>query len=257
MRIGINIGPNGDWHDLLTMAQEAERLGFDSIGTLDHYHTEKLEWSYICGWSMYGALAMATSRIRLVPMVLDRMNYLPGVLAKEVAVLSLLSQGRFELGIGAGDFFEELQAWGLPLPDASTRITGLRETIHVVRNIWKGEFVTFEGQQLHLHNAASTPVPYASPRVIVGAGNSRRLISDAVAYTDELNVYADDATIRFALDTIKTTQRNIPLSVFIWDWSENIDEKMHEWNTLGIERVFLTIWSIEKLNEATRFARAT
>lgn len=253
MRIGINIGPNGDWHDMLTVAQKAEKLGFDSIGTLDHYHTEKLEWPYICGWSMYGAMAMATSRIRLVPMVIDRMNYLPGVLAKETATLSLISQGRFELGIGAGDYFEELKAWGLPLPHATERINGLRETIQALRSIWRGEFVTFEGEQLHLHNAASTPVPYSLPHVIVGAGNSRRLISDAVSYADELNVYADDEMIRFALEAIKLAQRSIPLSVFVWDWPNNLEEKMQEWKTLGIERVFLTVWSIGKLNETMKF----
>lgn len=253
MRIGINIGPNGDWHGILTIAQEAERLGFDSVGTLDHYHTDKLEWPYICGWSLYGALAMATSRVRLVPMVIDRMNYLPGVLAKETATLSLISQGRFEVGIGAGDFFEELKAWGLPLPDATSRITGLRETIKAIRNIWRGEFVAFEGEQLHLQHAASTPMPYAPPHVIVGAGNSRRLISDAVTYVDELNVYADDEVIRFALSEIGASQRNIPLSVFIWDWPDNLAEKMQEWRTMGIERVFLTIWSAESLDEAVKF----
>ena len=253
MRIGINIGPNGDWHSILTIAQEAERLGFDSVGTLDHYHTDKLEWPYICGWSLYGALAMATSRVRLVPMVIDRMNYLPGVLAKEVATLSLVSQGRFELGIGAGDYFEEFQAWGLPLPDATARINGLRETIQTIRNIWRGEFVTFEGEQLHLHHAASTPVPYAPPHVVVGAGSSRHLISDAVTYADELNVYADDEVIHFALDKIHASQRTIPLSVFVWDWPDNLAEKMQEWRTMGIERVFLTLWSIGSLDEAVKF----
>lgn len=253
MRIGINLGPNGDWHNMLTVAQRAEQLGFDSVGTLDHYHTEKLEWSYICGWSMYGAMAMATSRIRLVPMVIDRMNYLPGVLAKEVAALSHISQGRFELGIGAGDYFEELKAWGLLLPDAPARIAGLRETIQAIRKIWQGEFVTFAGEQIHLHDAAATPVPYASPHVVVGAGSSRRLIHDAVMYADELNVYADDEVIRFAFDEIRAAQRNIPLSIFVWDWPDNLTEKMQMWQTMDIERVFLTIWSIGSLDEAIKF----
>lgn len=133
-------------------AQFAEANGFDTLGFLDHYHAPKLEWPYLCGWSLYGALAMLTTRIHLVPMVIDRMNYLPAVLAKEISTLSFLSNGRFEPGIGAGDFFEEAAAWGLSVPDAATRITGLKETIMVLHRIWAGESVNFEGEQIHLTN---------------------------------------------------------------------------------------------------------
>ena len=68
MRIGVNLGPTGDWLAMLAAAQTADNSGFDTIGFLDHYHAPKLEWPYICGWSAYGALAMATSRIHLAPM---------------------------------------------------------------------------------------------------------------------------------------------------------------------------------------------
>src|SRR5438552_8832565 len=124
MRIAANLGPTGDWDAILAAAQLADEHGYDAISFLDHYHAVKLEWPYLCGWSLYGALAMATSRIHLVPMVIDRLNYLPGVLAKEASTLSILSAGRFKLGIGAGDFFEEAQAWGLTVPDVTARITG-------------------------------------------------------------------------------------------------------------------------------------
>src|SRR5437764_6107228 len=126
MRIGVNLGPTGDWSVILAAAQTADTYGFDALSFLDHYHAPKLEWPYLCGWSLYGALAMATSRIHLVPTVIDRLNYLPGVLAKETATLSILSGGRFELGIGAGDFFEEARAWGLAVPGETGRHTGLK-----------------------------------------------------------------------------------------------------------------------------------
>jgi len=77
MRIAVNIGPTGDWSAMLAAAKEADALGFDSVGFLDHYHSDEPEWqAYICGWSAYGALAMATSRIHLTPMVIDRLNCL-------------------------------------------------------------------------------------------------------------------------------------------------------------------------------------
>lgn len=254
MRIGINIGPTGDWNAMLAVTRQAEALGFDSVGFLDHYHAEKLEWPYICGWSAYGALAMATSRIHLVPMVIDRMNYLPGVLAKETATLSILSNGRFELGIGAGDYFEEARAWGINVPPAPARITGLKETITVLRSIWNGEQVTFDGEQLHLKIAACTPIPLAQPRIVVGVGSSRSLLHSAVTYADEINVYADDDLIRLALQEIKAAQRDIPVSVFVWDWPDNIEEKLHNWEQLGVERAYLTFWHpFEQLTHAAKF----
>jgi len=143
---------------MLAAAQMADKLGFESVGFLDHYHTPRQDWQYLCGWSLYGALAMATSRISFVPMVIDRLNYLPGVLAKEIASLSILSNGRFELGIGAGDFFEEARAWGTIVPSATERIAGLKETVQVLRSIWTGERISFAGEHLHLIEASVTPI---------------------------------------------------------------------------------------------------
>ncbi len=254
MRIGVNLGPTGDWPAMLAAARQADELGFDAVGFLDHYHAEKLEWPYVCGWSAYGALALATTRIHLVPLVIDRLNYLPGVLAKETATLALLSGGRFELGIGAGDYFEEARAWGLEVPDASARISGLQETVLALREVWRGQKVTFAGAHLRLKDAASTPAPAAPPRVMVGAGSSRRLILSAVAYADEINVYADDDVIRFARQTIDEAQRTVALSVYVWDWPEQLEEKLAAWTALGVERVFLTFWHpFDQLAQAVRW----
>lgn len=242
MRIAVNLGPTGDWPAMLAAARTAEERGFDAVGFLDHYHAPKLEWPYLCGWSLYGALAMQTSRIHLVPMAIDRMNYLPGVLAKETSALSILSNGRFELGIGAGDFFEEAAAWGLAVPDATARITGLKETILALRRVWTGEFVNFEGEQLHLTNAACTPAPSAPPRIVVGAGSSRRLIRSAVEYADEINVYAQTELVRFARQEIEASGRTIGLSVFVWDWPDDMAALLEAWEQLGVERTFLTFW---------------
>ena len=247
MRIGVNLGPTGDWSAMLAAAQEADVSGFDSVGFLDHFHADKPEWSYICGWSAYGALALATSRIHLVPMVIDHLNYLPGVLAKDTSTVSIISAGRFELGIGAGDCFEEARAWGLLVPDVSARISGLKETITVLRRIWRGEQVTFEGEHLHLKNAASTPLPPTLPRVVVGCGGSRRLIRSAVGY-------ADEDLIRFAHHEIEVSHRAIILSVFVWDWPEDIAGMLAAWEQLGVQRTFLTFWHpFDLLAHATKF----
>jgi alkanesulfonate monooxygenase SsuD/methylene tetrahydromethanopterin reductase-like flavin-dependent oxidoreductase (luciferase family) len=258
MRIGVNLGPTGNWTAVLAAAKKADAYGFDAVGFLDHYQAAKPEWGYVCGWSLYGALAMITSRIKLVPMVICRLNYLPGVLAKETTTLAMLSGGRFELGIGAGDYFEEMHAWGVAVPEASERVEGLKETIQVLQRIWKGEEVTFEGKHVQVHNGICMPQPEKAPRVVVGIGSSRRLLRSAVEYADELNVYADEELIREARREIEASGREVVLSTFVWEWREDIEEKLKEWEQLGVERTFVTFWEpFDQLERAANWISAS
>ena len=71
---------------------------------------------------------------------------------------------------------------------------------------------------------------------------SRRLISSAVEYADEINVYADDEVIRFARQQIDDASGSAALSVYVWDWPENLPERLAAWEELGVSRVFLTFW---------------
>lgn len=256
MRIGVNLGPTANWRAMLEAAKQADTYGFDAVGFLDHYQAEKLEWGYICGWSFYGALALATTRIKLVPMVICRLNYLPGVLAKETTTLALLSGGRFEMGIGAGDYFEEMKAWGVAVPKASERIEQLRETVEVLQRVYKGERVNFEGKHLHVRDGLCAPVPAQAPRVVVGVGSSRRLLHSAIEYADEVNVYADEEMMREARSAIEASGRKVALSTFVWDWREDIAEKLKEWEQLGVERTFVTFWEpFDKLEQAVEWLR--
>lgn len=256
MRIGVNLGPTANWAAVLAAAKRADSYGFDAVSLLDHYQSVKPEWGYVCGWSLYGALAMATARIKLVPMVICRPNYLPGVLAKETVMLAIMSGGRFELGIGAGDYFEEMRAWGLPVPKASERIEGLKETVQVLQRIWQGEEVTFEGKHIQVHSGLCAPAPATAPRVVVGVGKSRRLLSSAIEYADEINVYADEEMMRESRRAAEASGRKIAISAYVWDWREDIEEKLKEWEQLGVERTFVTFWDpFEKLEQAINWMR--
>jgi hypothetical protein len=86
------------------------------------------------------------------------------------------------------------------------------------------------------------PVPPVSPRVVVGVGNSKRLLHDAVTYADEINVYSDDEFIQLAQREIVVSQRNVIVSTFTWGWREDLAEKLPVWEAIGVERVFVTIW---------------
>jgi alkanesulfonate monooxygenase SsuD/methylene tetrahydromethanopterin reductase-like flavin-dependent oxidoreductase (luciferase family) len=137
---------------------------------------------------------------------------------------------------------------------AAARITGLKETIQALRRVWTGEYVTFEGEQLHLTNAACMPAPVVLPRIVVGAGSSRRLIRSAVEYADEINVYASEELIRFARREIEASGRAIGLSVFVWDWPKDIAASLAAWEQLGVERTFLTFWHpFDSIEDAVKY----
>ena len=245
MRVGVTLSPTGTWPAILEAAKLADSGNLDAVGFWDHYHSVQPDWSYVCGWSAYGALAAATNQIRLVPMVLARLNYTLGVLAKESSILSIASGGRFELGIGAGDFPEEYTAWGQPYPDARARVAALEETVLALKEIWQGRLVTFTGAHIQLKDAACTPAPEVPPRVVVGVGSSRRLIRSAVNYADGLNVYADEEVIRFARQQIEAAERPIAMSVYRhydWDaWPADLASDLGKWASLGDGRVFVNI----------------
>lgn len=243
MEIGVVLSPTGDWPAILDAARAADRRGLAAVGFWDHYHSQQPEWAYVCGWSAYGAIAAATERIRLVPMVLCRLNYTLGVLAKESSILSIASGGRFELGIGAGDYPIEYTAWHLPFPSASERIAALAETVDALRQLWGGQRVTYSGAHVQLTDAACTPVPPIAPRVVVGVGGSRRLIASAVAYADELNLYGDEQVWRFAQEQVAQSGRAVDLSVFLdWgQWPGDIGAALDTWRALGATRAMITI----------------
>ena len=125
IRFGVRIHQGGySYTDLRDVWREADRLGFYSATLYDLMNTPTLE----C-WTTLSALASETSRIRLVPMVLANLYRHPAVLAKMAATLDVISNGRLELGIGAGGDEGDHAAFGLDFPDAPTRVAMLEESV--------------------------------------------------------------------------------------------------------------------------------
>lgn len=245
IEVGVTFGPTGDWDDVVRASPLADERGLDAVGFWDHYHSEQPEWELICGWSAYGYLAAVTERVRLVPMVLCRPNYLLGVLAKEASILQIASQGRLELGIGAGDYPKEFTAWSVPYPSAEERMVLLEESVLALREIWQGTLVTFAGEHVRLTDACCTPVAPMPPRVVVGVGSSRRLIDAAVSYADEINVYGDREIVEYARAQASAAGRSIPVSVFGHrpenELPVDLVGEIRRWRELGVTRYFMTV----------------
>ncbi|HEX2221622.1 MAG TPA: LLM class flavin-dependent oxidoreductase [Candidatus Limnocylindria bacterium] len=247
MRVAAVLSPHAEWPPIVEAARAADRLGLDAIGFWDHYHSARPEWAYVCGWSAYGALAAATERVRLVPMVLNALHYQPGVLAKESSILSHISGGRFELALGAGDWPESFAAWGDPFPAAEARIARLVETIRILRGVWTGEPTSLDGSQFHLDGATCTPAPAVPPRVVVGAGASRATMRATAPLVDELNVYADPELVSAARRIGEESGRALSVSVHLaWDWGNWPAEpapELERWARLGADRVHVSVGS--------------
>src|SRR5688500_6386167 len=141
---------------MLALAQEAEQLGLDYIAIQDHPYQRR----FVDTFTLLSMIAARTSRIGLFPDVANLPLRPPAVMAKAAASIDLLSGGRFELGLGAGGFWDAAHAYGGSRRSPGEALAALAEAIQVIRKIWSGERnLRFEGQHYRLRGAHSGPVP--------------------------------------------------------------------------------------------------
>lgn len=166
----------------------ADRMGYDGASLYDLLGIPTLE----C-WTTLSALAAETERLRLIPMVLANLYRHPGTLAKMAATLDVISEGRLVLGIGAGGGEGDHNAYGLPYPSTRERAAMLAEAVQVIRLLWSGERVSFEGEYYRLDDALCSPAPMQqpSPQILVGGHGERHLLRVAAAHADITNMRAD------------------------------------------------------------------
>lgn len=171
VKFGYFLIPNAD-APLLSIAQEAERLGLDYIAVQDHPYQRR----FVDTWTLLSMIAATTSRIGLFPDVANLPLRPPAILAKAAASIDLLSGGRFELGLGAGGFWDAIEAYGGPRRSPGVALEALGEAIEVIRKIWSGERnLRFEGQHYKLRGAHSGPVPAHPIRIWLGVYGPRAL----------------------------------------------------------------------------------
>jgi alkanesulfonate monooxygenase SsuD/methylene tetrahydromethanopterin reductase-like flavin-dependent oxidoreductase (luciferase family) len=171
IKFGYFLIPNAD-APLLSLAQEAERLGLDYIAVQDHPYQRR----FVDTWTLLSMIAATTSRIGLFPDVANLPLRPPAVLAKAAASIDVLSGGRFELGLGAGGFWDAIEAYGGPRRTPGDALAALEEAIEVIRKVWSGERnLRFEGQHYRLHGAHSGPVPAHPIGIWLGVTGPRAL----------------------------------------------------------------------------------
>jgi probable F420-dependent oxidoreductase len=161
---------------LLDTAQRAEALGYSTLLLRDHFVPEPFG-DQLAPLVALTAAAGVTRTLRVGSLVLDNDHRHPVVLAKETATLDLLSEGRFELGIGAGWLRDEYERAGLPFDPPAVRVGRLEESLQVLKGLLAGSALTFKGEHYTVDGIAGFPVPVQRPHppILVGAGSRRML----------------------------------------------------------------------------------
>jgi probable F420-dependent oxidoreductase len=180
------------------MAQAGEAAGFDAALLAEHYYSSSghIDRMAADAWVFLGALARDTDRIRLGTLVSPVTFRHPVVLAKMAASLDHLSDGRAELGIGAGWLEAEHAAHGFPFPPGPARVDLLEEQVRVITGLWSEDPFSHDGAYYHLDACHFTPQPVQRPRLpllIGGASTATRLPRLAARYADEYVLGVGDA----------------------------------------------------------------
>jgi len=156
----------------MDVAVIADEVGFDLIGVQDHPY----QWRFFDTMTLLTAMAMRTQRITLFPDVASLPMRPPAVLAKAAASIDVLSGGRFELGLGAGGFWDAIKAMGGSARTPGESVSALEEAIHVTRLMWSGERnLKFDGRFYQLSGVNAGPKPAHDMGVWLGAYRPRML----------------------------------------------------------------------------------
>ena len=191
------------YDELLAVAQEAERLGFDAFFRSDHYQhigAGDPGPGSTDAWTTLGGLARDTTTIRLGTMVTSATFRRVGPLAIAVATADAMSGGRIELGLGAGWYEAEHTSYGIPFPPVGERFDVLEEQLAVITGLWStpvGQTFSFSGAHVTITDSPALPKPVQHPRppIIVGGKGPRRTPALAARFADEFNLPFDSEEV--------------------------------------------------------------
>lgn len=180
-RFGVQVSAAADGRAWTDQARRIEDLGYSTLWLPDHLDDQ---WGPVVALT---AAATATTKLLIGPLVLDNDYRHPGVMAKEMATLDVVSGGRLELGMGAGWMRSDYEQHGIPFDPPGTRIDRLEEAVAVVKALWseeRGE-ADFDGSHYSLRGATRRPRPVQRPRPrLMLAGGGRRMLSLAAREAD-------------------------------------------------------------------------
>jgi probable F420-dependent oxidoreductase len=184
----VQAGSRREWIELV---KRTDGAGFDMLVTADHLD------GCLSPFSPLATAAEVSDRLRLGVLVLNNDFYSPSVLAREAATLDLLSDGRVEIGLGAGHAKPEYDRAGITFDSAPTRVDRLEEAVVILRRLFDREVVTFSGRHYRLVEERCDPAPLQAHLPLLVGGGGRRVLgigarhADAVGFTGLGRILAD------------------------------------------------------------------
>jgi F420-dependent oxidoreductase-like protein len=215
VKLGLHIS-NFSWPEgparlgpvLADVASSADQAGFERISVMDHVWQIQVqgppEWEMLEAYTTLGFLAAHTSTAKLLTLVTGVTYRDPGLLAKIVTTLDVLSGGRAILGIGAAWNEEESKGLGLFFPSTKERFERLEETLRLCRQMFDGDDSAFEGKHYRLGRTLNSPAPLSRPRlpILVGGGGEKKTLRLVAQYADACNLFPSNE-VQHKLDVLK------------------------------------------------------
>jgi len=184
---------------LLATATAAEEIGATMFTLADHFfqmeNVGRAEDPFLEGYTSLGYLAGRTTNITLALLVTGVTYRHPGLLAKTVTTLDVLSQGRSMFGIGAAWYEREHLALGVPYPPLRDRFEMLEETLQICQQMWSDNDGTYDGKHYQLAETICQPQPIRRPPILIGGGGEKKTLRLVAQYADVWNSTDSDIDV--------------------------------------------------------------
>ena len=238
---------------LLSTATAAEEIGATMFTLADHFfqmeNVGRAEDPFLEGYTSLGYLAGRTTNITLALLVTGVTYRHPGLLAKTVTTLDVLSQGRSMFGIGAAWYEREHLALGVPYPPLRDRFEMLEETLQICQQMWSDNDGPYDGKHYQLAETICQPQPIRRPPILIGGGGEKKTLRLVAQYADVWN--STDSEIDVLTHKIDVLTRHCgtvgrdvaeirKTVIFVEDPFENLDgylSKLERFSELGIDMI--------------------
>ena len=274
MKIGLHIadftypsGPAGLADDLTRVVVAAEEEAFARVSVMDHLWQISMlgppEHDMLEAYTTLGYIAARTSEVELLAWVTAVSYRDPGLLAKLVSTLDVLSKGRAWLGIGAAWNGEEAEGLGLFFPPTAERFERLEETLQICRQMWSASEEPYAGRHYRLGRTLNAPQPLRTPPILIGGGGEKKTLRLVAQYADACNLFGGPDVAR-KLDVLRghcetvgrdyaEIEKTVMLPLDPGEKGEKIDgmlEQLQALAALGVQEahgVVPRVWEIEPL----------
>ena len=202
------VDPRDLFEHVAGLATTAEESGFDSVYVMDHFFQLPPlggpDQPMLEAYTLLGALAARTQTVQLGTLVTGVTYRNPGILAKIVTTLDIVSRGRAILGIGGAWYDVEHQGLGIEYPSDRVRLDMLEEAVQVCRAMFTDDDVSFAGDHYRLDHARNLPRPVqvGGPKIMIGGGGEKRTLRLVALYADKCNVTGDVSTLARKIEVL-------------------------------------------------------